>query len=58
LSDPGEGDYDGVDGEQRVREKQSAQSPSTAERRAFKLLPLVWIGAVVLGAVILYLVFR
>jgi len=58
LSDPGEEDYDGVDGEQRVREEQSVQSPSTAERRAFKLLPLVWIGVVVLGAVILYLVFR
>jgi hypothetical protein len=32
--------------------------PTTAERRAFKLLPLVWIGVLVLGAVILYLVFR
>jgi hypothetical protein len=58
LSDSGEGDYDGVDSEQRVREEQSVELPSTAERRAFKLLPLVWIGVVVLGAVILYLVFR
>jgi hypothetical protein len=32
--------------------------PTAAERRAFKLLPLVWTGVLVLGAVILYLVFR
>jgi hypothetical protein len=32
--------------------------PTTAERRAVKLLPLVWIGVLVLGAVILYLVLR
>jgi hypothetical protein len=47
-----------VDGEKRAQAEESVQLPSTAERRAFKLLPLVWIGVLVLGAVILYLVFR
>ena len=33
------------------------EAPSPAERRAFNLLPLVWIAVFVLGGIILYLVF-
>jgi hypothetical protein len=58
LSVSPEGDQPRIDAEERAREEESVQLPSTAERRAFKLLPLVWIGVLVLGAVILYLVFR
>ena len=36
---------------------QRPEPPSPAERRAFKLLPLAWIGVFVLAAVILYAVF-
>ena len=32
--------------------------PSAGERRAFRLLPLVWIVVLVLAAIILYAVFR
>ena len=32
--------------------------PTPAERRAFKLLPLVWIVVLVLAAIILYAVFK
>ena len=38
-------------------ETQTPDLPTTAERRAFKLLPLAWIVVFVLAAVILYLVF-
>jgi hypothetical protein len=34
------------------------EAPSAAERRAFRLLPLVWLAAFVLAGIILYLVFR
>ena len=47
-----------MDREELVEADQVTPPPSTAERRAFKLLPLAWIGVLVLGAVILYLVFR
>jgi hypothetical protein len=32
--------------------------PTPAERQAFRLLPLVWIGVFVLAGIILYAVFR
>jgi hypothetical protein len=38
-------------------EGQTFEPPSPTERRAFKLLPLAWIGVFVLAAVILYAVF-
>jgi hypothetical protein len=31
--------------------------PTPAERRAFRLLPLIWIGVAILAGVILYAVF-
>jgi hypothetical protein len=46
-----------MDGEEVVEANEVTPPPSTAERRAFKLLPLAWIGVLALGAVILYLVF-
>jgi hypothetical protein len=58
LSVSPEGDHSRSAAEERAQEEESVQLPSTAERRAFKLLPLVWNGVLVLGAVILYLVFR
>jgi hypothetical protein len=33
------------------------EPPSPAERTAFRLLPLVWIGVAVLAGIILYAVF-
>jgi hypothetical protein len=33
-------------------------APSPAERRAFHLLPLVWIVVLILAGIILYAVFR
>jgi peptidoglycan/LPS O-acetylase OafA/YrhL len=39
-------------------EERTPDLPTTAERRAFKLLPLAWIVVFVLAAVILYAVFR
>jgi hypothetical protein len=38
-------------------EGQTPELPSPAQRRAFKLLPLAWIGVFVLAALILYAVF-
>jgi peptidoglycan/LPS O-acetylase OafA/YrhL len=46
---------------ERARPEEEARTPempTTAERRAFKLLPLAWIVVFVLAAVILYAVFR
>ena len=34
------------------------EPPTPAERRVFRLLPLVWIAVFVLAGIILYLVFR
>jgi peptidoglycan/LPS O-acetylase OafA/YrhL len=34
------------------------EPPSPAERRAFRLLPLVWVVVLVLAGIILYNVFR
>jgi hypothetical protein len=45
---------------ERARPQEAGQTPeppSRAERRAFKLLPLAWIGVFVLAALILYAVF-
>jgi peptidoglycan/LPS O-acetylase OafA/YrhL len=39
-------------------EGQTPELPTPAQRRAFKLLPLVWIVVFVLAAVILYAVFN
>jgi hypothetical protein len=47
-----------MDGNEGGSPTEVTPPPSTAERRAFKLLPLVWVGVLVLGAVILYLVLR
>jgi hypothetical protein len=47
-----------MDGNDGAQPTEITPPPSTAQRRAFKLLPLAWIGVLVLGAVILYLVFR
>jgi hypothetical protein len=58
LFAPAEGDHPGMDGEDVVEVTEVTPPPSTAKRRAFKLLPLAWVGVLVLGAVILYLVFR
>jgi hypothetical protein len=45
--------------QRRAQEEVDATSlPSPAERRAFKLLPLAWVGVFVLAAIILYLVFK
>ena len=34
------------------------EAPSRAERRAFNLLPLVWVVVLILAGIILYAVFR
>jgi hypothetical protein len=34
------------------------EAPSPAERRAFHLLPLVWVVVLILAGIILYAVFR
>jgi hypothetical protein len=39
------------------QEQVSPATPTPAERAAFRLLPLVWIGVAVLAGVILYAVF-
>jgi hypothetical protein len=56
LGDP-EGDLPGKNGDEGSQTGE-VTPPSPAERRAFKLLPLAWVGVLVLAAVILYLVFR
>jgi hypothetical protein len=58
LSTPGDGDDPGRDGQEVVERTEVTPPPSTAERQAFKLLPLAWVGVLVLAVVILYLVFR
>jgi hypothetical protein len=47
LPDAPEGDHERV----------KPELPTAAERTAFRLLPLVWIGVAILAAVILYAVF-
>ena len=39
------------------QEQVSPEPPTPAERTAFRLLPLVWIGVAVLAGIILYTVF-
>jgi peptidoglycan/LPS O-acetylase OafA/YrhL len=39
-------------------ERERQPGPTPAERRAFRLLPLVWIVVLVLAGIILYAVFR
>jgi hypothetical protein len=55
LGDP-EGDLPGMNGDERSQSA-GVTPPSPAEQRPFKLLPLAWVGVLVLAAVILYLVF-
>jgi hypothetical protein len=38
-------------------EQVASEPPTPAERTAFRLLPLVWIGVAVLAGIILYAVF-
>ena len=38
-------------------ESQGVDAPSPAERRAFNLLPLVWVVVLILAGIILYAVF-
>jgi hypothetical protein len=39
-------------------QEDTLEPPSPAERRAFHLLPLAWVGVFVLAWIILYAVFR
>jgi hypothetical protein len=39
------------------QEQVSPEPPTSAERTAFRLLPLVWVGVAVLAGIILYAVF-
>jgi hypothetical protein len=39
------------------QEQVTPEPPTPAERTAFRLLPLVWIGVAVLAGIILYAVF-
>lgn len=48
LSSRPTGDHDAVT---------EPEIPTSAERTAFRLLPLVWIGVAILASVILYAVF-
>ena len=53
-----EGDNSAVARARPPEEAQTPELPTPAERRAFKLLPLVWIVVFVLAAIILYAVFN
>jgi hypothetical protein len=51
------GDEPEMTPEPQVQED-TLEPPSPAERRAFHLLPLAWVGVFVLAWIILYAVFR
>jgi peptidoglycan/LPS O-acetylase OafA/YrhL len=53
-----DGDTRLTEDERRKDEADTTSLPSPAERRVFKLLPLVWVVVFVLAAIILYLVFK
>jgi peptidoglycan/LPS O-acetylase OafA/YrhL len=46
-----------MESERVPEDAQNPALPPPAERRAFKLLPLVWLVVLVLAAIILYTVF-
>jgi peptidoglycan/LPS O-acetylase OafA/YrhL len=46
-----------MESERVPEDAQNPALPTPAERRAFKLLPLVWVVVLVLAAIILYAVF-
>jgi peptidoglycan/LPS O-acetylase OafA/YrhL len=46
-----------VESEGGPEDAQSPALPTPAERRAFKLLPLVWVVVVIMAAIILYTFF-
>jgi peptidoglycan/LPS O-acetylase OafA/YrhL len=46
-----------MESERVPEDAQNPALPTSAERRAFKLLPLVWVVVLVLAAIILYTVF-
>lgn len=46
-----------MESERVPEDAQNPALPTLAERRAFKLLPLVWVVVLVLAAIILYTVF-
>jgi peptidoglycan/LPS O-acetylase OafA/YrhL len=46
-----------MESERVSEDAQNSPLPTPAERRAFKLLPLVWVVVLVLAAIILYTVF-
>ena len=47
-----------MESERALEKAQNRALPTPAERRAFKLLPLVWLVVLVLAAIILYAVFK
>jgi peptidoglycan/LPS O-acetylase OafA/YrhL len=47
-----------MESERVPEDAQAPALPTPAERRAFKLLPLVWVVVLVLAAIILYTVFK
>jgi hypothetical protein len=52
-----EGQKARMESERVPEDAQNPALPTPAERRAFKLLPLVWVVVLVLAAIILYTVF-